>query len=122
MADTLIGFAPSFYFNQQSAGLGIWIATGTINGVQYNGQFVSIPKMATSYVSISNAGVISVGSSSVEPAGSYLLAQVVAGQVVTSGNTVASSPFGGTKGFKPSFGNTTTNDGILSITDLRSFI
>lgn len=120
MSDTVLGFAPSFYYAQNTAGLGVWIASGSIDGVSYNGQLVNVPKMATTQINVDANGNIVLGPT--EP-GLFPIAVVVAGQVVTSGNTAASTPWGGvaklTPAIQATYNNATYNDGILSITDIR---
>src|SRR5579864_3118770 len=94
-----IGFSPNFYFNQQSAGLSIWVSAGTINGKLFNGQVVNVPANATINISMDSNGNIVFGLGA-----GLNIARVVSGQVQTSG-TPNTLPI-----FSP---------GILSITDLR---
>lgn len=97
---TFVGFSPNFYFNQQSAGLSIWIAAGTINGKLLNGQVVNVPANATTNISMDTNGNIVFGLGA-----GLNIARVVTGKVQTSG-TPNTLPI-----FSP---------GILSITDLRT--
>jgi hypothetical protein len=118
------GFAPSFYYAQNTAGVGIWVATGSISGIQVNGQFVSLPNQGTTLIWVTTAGQIGTGAA--VPSGAYAIARVVTGLVVTSGNTVNSTPWGGAAGLnsnpllKASYNNSISNPGVLSITDLRT--
>jgi hypothetical protein len=99
---TFKGFSPNYYFNQQSAGLGIWVASGSINGILFNGKFVSVPANAITNISLDSNGNVVYGIGS----GLTSIARVVSGQVQTSG----------TPNTSPVFSN-----GILSITYLRTF-
>ena len=108
----VVGFTPNYYFAQQNAGLAVWISTGTINGVTYQGQLVTLPKNSTTQINISSTGSIVFGPTQDHL---YPVAVVVTGPVVTSGNTVNNSPFGG----KGQLSNVEFSDGILSITDIR---
>ena len=116
---TAQGFAPSFYYAQNTKGLGIWVASGSINGTDYNGQLVNVPANATTFVWVTENGVIGTGAQ--VPSNAFPIAQVVSGQLVTSGNTLTNSPFGGA--FQPNNPYTRLNvefsNGILSITDIR---
>lgn len=112
----IIGFTPNWYFGQQNAGLGIWISTGTINGTEFNGQFVSLPANAITSIGITAQGQIVLGAGP----DLYPIAVVVTGQVVTSGNTKSSTPFGGaTKLNQNQQIYYATNNGVLGITDAR---
>lgn len=107
------GFAPNWYEGQQNAGLGVFIATGLINGILVNGSVVYVPANSTTVIWVTADGEIQTGSSI--PGGAYGIATVVSGQVLVGGNTVAglTGPLGRWAGLS-------YNDGILSITDIRS--
>ena len=107
-----IGFAPNWYEGQQNAGLGIYVATGIINGILVNGQVVLVPANSTSTVWVTSTGQIQAGSSA--PTGAYLVATVVSGQVLVGGNLPA-----GLAGPLGKWAGLSYNDGILSITDIR---
>ena len=94
------GFAPNWYYNPGTEGLGVYVAPGNINGVIYDGSVVSIPANSTVYVYVDSNGNIQTGGS--VPGGDYGIALVVSGQVLTS-----------------SLGLGQYNNGILSITDIR---
>jgi hypothetical protein len=93
----VFGFSPNYYFNQQSAGLAIYVSPGQIGTTLIPGKVVSVPANKTSQISMDAGGNIFVGI------GPYPIAIVVAGAVLTSTpNTLpVSSP------------------GILSIQDIR---
>jgi hypothetical protein len=110
---TFKGFAPSWYEGQQNAGLGIYVAPGSVNGTEVNGAVVYVPANATTQVYVTAAGAIQTGSS--VPGGSYGIATVVAGTIITGGNTVA-----GLKGPLGQWAGLSTDNGILSITDIRT--
>jgi hypothetical protein len=97
--DNIFGFSPNYYFNQQSAGLAIYVSPGEINGKLFLGQVVQVPANATTYIGLTSQGQIVLGTGP----SLYPIAVVVAGAVLTSTpNTLpVSSP------------------GILSITDQR---
>ena len=113
MANVASGFEPNWLEGQQNAGLGIWVNTGRINGTLVNGQKVFVPAQSTTQVWVTSAGVIQVGAS--VPGGAYSIATVISGTVITGGNTVA-----GLKGPLGQWAGLTTDDGILSITDIRT--
>lgn len=117
---TAQGFAPSYYFAQNTAGLGIWVATGTVNGVIQNGQFVVVPANATSYVFLLENSNLIVGAA-LPPSGVFPIAVVVSGQVITSGNLETNTPWSGAQ--MPinaaTLSNVEFSNGIISITDIR---
>jgi len=96
----IFGFSPNYYFNQESAGLSVYISPGIINGIPFNGQIVNVPANQTTTVSLNQNGQAVIGSGK----HLYPLATVVTGQVVTSGSTGR---------------NANTSNGILSIADIR---
>lgn len=90
--DTVIGFSPNWYEGQNNAGLGIFIATGSINGVEYNGAVYTLSVTinpitgllgapATLYMWLTANGEIQQGLNL--PAGVYPIAQVTVGNVLT---------------------------------------
>lgn len=103
----IIGFAPNWYFNQQSIGLSIYLSPGTFNGKGTNGQLVNVPANSTTLIWLDSNGVIQKGT--VAPLGTYSVATVVSGQVLVGGNL----PGG--------LGTLLFANGILSITDTRNF-
>ena len=113
MANVVSGFQPCWLEGQQNAGLGIWVNTGRINGILVNGQKVFVPAAATTQVWVTASGLVQVGAS--VPGGSYAIATVVSGTVVTGGNTPA-----GLTGSLGKWAGLTTDNGILSITDVRT--
>ena len=62
MPDIVDGFAPNYYYNQQSAGLGIYIAAGIVNGTTYQGGFFAVPANSTTYFWVTSNGQIQSGS------------------------------------------------------------
>lgn len=112
MANNVIGFSPNWLEGQQNAGLGVYIATGIINGILVNGQVVTVPANSTTQIWVTAGGAVQSGSSI--PGGAFGIAQVVSGQVLVGGNTVAglAGPLGRWAGLSYS-------NGILSITDIR---
>jgi hypothetical protein len=101
------GFSPNIYEGQRNAGLSVYISPGNFGGLQVNGQLVTVPANSTSYLYLlTGSGVVQVGPSL--PNNAYAIAIVVSGQIVTSGIN------------QPGRGNYTTNDGILSIADIRT--
>jgi hypothetical protein len=110
---TFVGFAPSWYEGQQNAGLGIYVSPGSINGVEVNGAVITVPANSTTYVWVTAAGIFQTGLS--VPGGSYGIALVSSGTVITGGNTEAglTGPLGQWSGL-------TTDNGILSIQDIRT--
>jgi hypothetical protein len=107
------GFAPSWYEGQLNAGLGVWIATGLINGIEVNGQVITVPANSTIYIWVTDDGTVSSGASL--PGGVYGIAEVVSGQVIVGGNLPA-----GLTGPLGLWAGLSKTDGILSITDIRS--
>lgn len=107
------GFAPCWFEGQQNAGLGVYIATGLINGILVNGSVVYVPAKSTTQIWVTSDGVVSFGSS--VPGGAYAIATVVSGTIIVGGNQPPSllSPIG-------KWGGLSTEDGILSITDIRN--
>lgn len=106
------GFAPNWYEGQQNAGLGVYIATGSINGVMgFGNKVVTLPRNSTTYIYVTSGGVIGTGPS--VPGGSYGIALVVSGQVNVGGNVNTLGPLGQWAGLS-------TTDGILSIQDIRT--
>lgn len=103
------GFAPNWYFGQQNAGLGIYIAPGDIRGNHFNGGFFPVPPNSTTVFWVTADGKIQSGNSA--PDGEYVICQVVSGEVVTSSVAQFS------QGSYPIYYN--TDPGILSIQDLR---
>ena len=99
-AVNVFGFSPNYYFNQESAGLSIFISPGIIGSTMFNGQVVAIPANVTTNISIDKNAKVYVGLAP----NLYPIARVVAGQVVTSGSTGK---------------NANTSNGIISITDIR---
>ena len=112
MSSDFSGFAPNWYEGQQNAGLGVYIATGLINGIQVNGQVVYVAPSATSYIWVEANGTVSSGA--VVPGGADAIAIVVSGLVTVGGNgpAVFFNPLGQWAGLSQ-------EQGILSITDLR---
>lgn len=107
-----IGFAPNWYEGQQNAGLGIYIATGMINGILVNGTTVFVPPNSTSIIWVSTDGQFHIGAN--PPGGTYSIAIVVSGQILVGGNLPA-----GLNGPLGKWAGLSTVDGILSITDIR---
>lgn len=105
------GFAPNWYFGQQNKGLGIYIAPGDANGIHFNGGFFSVSPNAVTCFWVTTAGKIQSGLS-VPNDGSFAIAQVTSGLVVTSSVAQFS------QGTFPKTFN--TDPGILSILDLRT--
>lgn len=104
------GFAPNWYFGQQNAGLGIYIAPGDINGNHFNGGFFTVPPNSVTVFWVTVEGEIQSGESAPDD-GSYVICQVVSGLVTTSSVAQFS------QGSYPIVFN--TDPGILSIQDLR---
>jgi hypothetical protein len=97
---TFQGFAPSWYYNPGTEGLGIYVAPGNINGVLYDGQVVTIAANSTVYVYVDDSGIAHTGGS--VPGGDFGVALVVSGQVLTSSLNLGQY-----------------ENGILSIGDIR---
>lgn len=108
----MVGFAPSWFFGQRNAGLGIYVSPGTADGIPFNGQFVAVPANSTTQIWVTGSGGIQTGSTI--PGGAHPIATVISGQVLVGGNLPAGliTPLGRWSGL--SFA-----DGILSITDIR---
>jgi len=102
---TGVGFSPNFV-SQNEGGLRIYVSPGGINGFGANGQFVTVPASSLTYVWVSSNGIVAAGPN--VPAGAYAIALVTSGQVQTSGSG-PNAP-----------GGYTTNNGILSIQDIRT--
>lgn len=102
MTGKVFGFSPNYYFNQQSAGLAIYISPGKIGETLFPGKVVFVPANATTLISMDANGNIFLG------VGPYSIATVVSGKVQTAGtpNTFPN-------------GDPVTSPGILSITDTR---
>ena len=105
-----IGFVPSYYYDSYQAGLSIYVATGVIGGVQHNGQVVTVPPNAQTYVWVDATGTAQTGTSLGD---GYPVALVTSGQIRTSG-----SGAGFAVGNPPSSGAVQFRDGILNIQDL----
>ena len=93
MSDSIIGFSPNWYEGQNNAGLGIFIATGSINGVEYNGAVYTLSVTinpttglldapVTIYIWLTASGETQQGLSGV-PAGLYPIAKVTVGNILT---------------------------------------
>lgn len=108
------GFAPCWFEGQHNKGLGVYIATGLVNGILVNGQVIYVAPNATSYIWVEADGTVASGA--VVPGGAAAIAIVVAGTVIVGGNQPPSllSPIG-------KWGGLSTEDGILNITDIRNF-
>lgn len=102
MSKEVFGFAPNYYFNQQSAGLAIYVSPGKIGETLFPGKVISVPANATTLISMDANGNIFLGI------GPYSIATVKSGNVQTAG-TPNTFPNGGP----------VTSPGILSITDTR---
>jgi hypothetical protein len=100
-----VGFSPSFVA-QNEGGLRIYVSPGGINGNGANGQFVSVPANSLTYVWVSSTGIVAAGPQ--VPSGAYAIALVTSGQIQTSGSG-PNAP-----------GGYTTNDGVISIADIRT--
>lgn len=100
MSLPVFGFSPNRYHDVQNAGREIYISPGEIGRTLIPGKVVVAPASATTNISMDQNGNIYLYFG----AGFYPIATVVAGQVVTSGNTGK---------------NATTSNGIISITDVR---
>ena len=100
-----VGFSPSFVA-QNEGGLRIYVSPGGINGFGANGQFVSVPENARTYVWVYSNGIVAAGSQ--VPSGAYAIALVTSGQIQTSGSG-PNTP-----------GAYVTSNGIISIADIRS--
>jgi hypothetical protein len=93
------GFAPSWLSGQNNAELGIYISSGEVNGVTFDGgQFFVLPNSTTLFW-VDYLGNIRLGLSI--PGDSFPIARVVSGPIITGSNGE-------------------TSQGILSITDLRN--
>jgi hypothetical protein len=104
---TYAGFAPNWLYGQLNAGLGIWLSPGSVNGQEFNGQQVMVPKKSTTYIWVDNQGVIHSGAAL--PGGDTgPIAIVVSATLITGSDFVPSPPYA-----------VATSDGILSITDIR---
>ena|ERR1700676_4386437 len=106
MADSVIGFAPNWYEGQNNKGLGVYIATGSINGAVYQRQLVFVPKNSTTYIWVNANGSVQQGTSL--PPNVFPVAAVVSGTILTGTSVNIYYPY------------LTQDPGILSITDLRS--
>ena len=108
-----IGFSPNFYYSQNDGGLKFYIATGQINGVTYNGQIVTVPRLSTVTAWINQNGAAQIGTTA--PPGAFLVAIVTSATVIVGGNTPA-----GLLGPLGRWGGISTADGITSIIDIRN--
>jgi hypothetical protein len=102
MTGEVFGFAPNYYYNQQSAGLAIYVSPGQIGTTLIPGKVVSVPPNATTQISMDLNGNIFLG------VGPFPIAVVISGNVQTAG-TPNTFPSGGP----------VTSPGIVSIQDIR---
>lgn len=102
--DVIFGFSPNYYFNQQSAGLAIYVSPGEIDGKLFLGQVVFVPANATTNISMDVNGNIQLRFG----AHLYPIATVISGNVQTAG-TPNTFPNGGP----------VTSPGIVNIQDMR---
>lgn len=120
MSDSVIGFSPNFYEGQNNAGLGIFIATGSIDGAVYQGGVYYLTVKINPSTGLLNAPVTvyfwltvdgKINQGSVLPeSGIYPIASVVAVNILTGT---------GVNGFSPQI---TQAPGIETITDLRPIL
>lgn len=117
MADTVLGFSPNFYEGQNNAGLGLFIATGSINGAVYQGGVYTVKATINPTTGLLNAPVTVyfwltangqiVQGLSLPESGVYPIAKVNAVNILTGT---------GPNGFSPQI---TQAPGIASIVDIR---
>jgi hypothetical protein len=100
-----VGFSPSFVA-QNEGGLRIYVSPGGINGFGANGQFVSVPANAQTYVWVYSNGIVAAGPQA--PSGAFAIALVTSGKIQVSGTG------------NPNSGAYVLADGIISIADIRS--
>jgi hypothetical protein len=102
MSATVFGFAPNYYYNQQSAGLAIYVSPGQVGTKQFPGKVIQVPANATTQISADLNGNVFLG------VGPFPIATVITGLVQTAG-TPNTFPSGGP----------VSSPGILSIQDIR---
>ena len=105
MADQVIGFAPCWYEGQNNAGLGVYIATGSINGAVYQRQLVFVPNNSSTYIWVNADGTLGTGASL--PGNVFPVALIVSGLILTGTSINIYYPY------------LTQDPGIKSILDLR---